>query len=402
MKKLFYIKDGALYTVDKGKGSPVPDGVYEGYKRRMSDAARRNEWKTQGSGARFIGAFDPSLEANAIESRIRPRVYGVRSHDGKLLYSEAIGDVAAIYRKLSVDDRSEVVALSDQSLSLTSFDVANGRAVISAEGHGFAHIAIADLGDRSNLREITEGDCFDSNPAFDKSDPDIIYYESSGIYVENEKKRENEFLTPSRLLEMAEGHVELGPSSIIKLNMREGSLDYILEGGKTSFVKPQTNASGKYLYYIEKPYKPEKSGGGCLLDILLLPFRLLTALFGFFNIFSMKYSGKALSNNGTKAKERDQREIILDGNLINAEKAMKENAKDENPGTVPKSFKLCRMNESGERETVKCGVIAYTLSDSGDIYCSNGKHLLKLTPDGREEMLLSEDNVTYLAFAECE
>ncbi len=404
MKKIFYIKDGMLHVVDGGKGVPVPDGVYEGYKRRMTDAATRNEWKTQGSGAKFMGTFDPASDFAAREASIRPRVYGVRAYKDKLLFSEAIGDTAAIYRKLSVEDRGEVVALSDTSLSLTSFDISGDRAVLAAEGPGYSHIALAELGERSSVREITEGECFDANPTFDACDPNVIYYESAGVYIEGEKKEEDEiFMTPSRLMEMMSGSFELGPSSIVRLDMNEGSLDYLLEGGKFSFVKPQSDSSGKWLYYIEKPYEDRKNGsGGCLLDLILLPVRILSALFGFFNFFSMKYSGSALSNNGTKSKQRNQKEIVLDGNLINAEKAMKENAKDENPGVVPKSYKLCRMNAKGEKETVRGGVIAYTIADNGDVYCSNGKHILKITKDGREERVLTEDNVTYLAFVECE
>jgi hypothetical protein len=90
----------------------------------------------------------------------------------------------------------------------------------------------------------------------------------------------------------------------------------------------------------------------------------------------------------------------IDGNLIDAEKALKENSGEENPGIIPKSFELCRLS-GGEIEVVKRGVIAYTFDPDGNVVYSNGNTIVRLYPDGKEERLVkdkSAEGVTCLKF----
>ena len=89
-----------------------------------------------------------------------------------------------------------------------------------------------------------------------------------------------------------------------------------------------------------------------------------------------------------------------DGNLIDAEKALKENSGEENPGIIPKSFELCRLS-GGEIEVVKRGVIAYTFDPDGNVVYSNGNTIVRINPDGKEERLVkdkSAEGVTCLKF----
>lgn len=399
-ERLFYVKEGKLFFInDNGKSVAVPDGIFDGYVRRMTEASQRTEWKTQGAGAKFTGVYEPGSDTASRISNITSKVVCAQGWDGKILFSERIEGTGAIYRKLSVTDLSEVVAISDSVLSLAAFDIAGDKIAISAENAGVAHIATADLSSRPNVRVITEGDSVDTNPSWDKSNSDILYYESAGI-SNDEKPDEKaaQFMTPMQIMQYMNYSYKLGPSAIVRINFKTGDLDYILESNDISYIKPATDREGN-LYYIEKPYDPDrKSGSGCLKDILLFPVRLFRAIFGFFNFFSIKYSGSALSNNGTKAKSKDQQKLFIDGNLIDAERALKENANDENPGIIPRSFKLCRRTPDGKTDVLKCGVIAYTVCSDGTIVCSNGKHIIKLSPDGREERILTEDNVTYLSY----
>ena len=119
----------------------------------------------------------------------------------------------------------------------------------------------------------------------------------------------------------------------------------------------------------------------------------------------MKYSGKTLTNGkgDTKAKNRTEAEMFIDGNLINASRELEKNQKsgDKFPGIIPRSYELCRRHgANGREEVIKNGIIAYALGLSGEIYCSNGNHLLKLTPSGNryeETVLAKEKAISFIS-----
>ncbi|MBQ1259663.1 MAG: hypothetical protein IIX97_06090 [Clostridia bacterium] len=403
-EKLFYIKDKKLFYVKDGKGEPVPDGVYEGYLRRVTDSAKRNEWKNTGRGAMFTGAYAPGADSSSVASSVRSDVTCVGKLGDMLIFSEKIGDTCAIYRKTSVGDMSEVIALSDTSYSLETFDCAGEKIAVSASYANFSHIGLAEPSGRGGVRIITEGESIDKNPSFDKRDPDVLYYESAGILLtgEEEQRDDRAFLTPADMMRSMRTVTQTGPSAIVRIDFARSALDYILEDDSVSYIKPSTDTNG-VLYFIKRPYVlEEKRGGGCLLSILLIPVKLIKAIGGFFNFFSMKYSGQTLTSNGSKAKGKDARTVFIDGNLIDAEKSLKENAGEQNPGVIPKSFELCRLVD-GRVEKVKSGVIAYTFDADGNIVYSNGNAIIRLYSDGREERVVkdrSAEGVTMLRFIE--
>ena len=129
----------------------------------------------------------------------------------------------------------------------------------------------------------------------------------------------------------------------------------------------------------------------------MLPVRLFEALFGFLNVFSAKYSGKTLSRSDVR--HRDEKQLFIDGNLINAERELKANAKrgEKHPGIIPRSWELRRRMPNGEDVLVRTGVLAYKVDEeSGDILFSNGSSIIKLDKDGKEEKLLSAEKVTFI------
>ena len=140
-----------------------------------------------------------------------------------------------------------------------------------------------------------------------------------------------------------------------------------------------------------------KSSAGCLVDLFLFPFRMIRALFGFFNFFSVKYSGKTLSHTGN-VKRRDEAQMFIDGNMIQAEKELKENQSrgDKNPGIIPRTWELHRRAANGEDTLIRRGVVAYRVLNNGDILISNGSGVLCHHTDGSEEKISNAQRVTYL------
>ena len=175
------------------------------------------------------------------------------------------------------------------------------------------------------------------------------------------------------------------------------------EAQKFSYIKPLESADG-YIYYIKKPYNENTSDKTSLGDILLAPFRLIGALFGFLNFFTIKYSGKTLTKNAgnTKAKNMSEEKMFIDGNIFEAGKELENNRRqgDKFPGAIPHSYQLCRrLGADGKEEVIKKGIIAYACRDNGEILCSNGLHLISLTPNGDgydEKLVLKENAISFI------
>jgi hypothetical protein len=273
---------------------------------------------------------------------------------------------------------------------------------VSVGGAMGAHIGVCSL-PSLDIEMVTEGDSHDTDPCFSVVRNDTVYFSSRGIARREETDefaRGKKMLTPLDVMRMmgeAASAAELGPSAVCRIDLNSCKLDTVVEHEGYDCTKPKCAADGS-LYYIKKPYETEKkpSSLGCLVDALLMPFRLLAALFGFLSFFSMKYSGKTLSENSAKAKQKSERELFIDGNLINAERELKANSKDENPGIIPRTHELHRIDRKGNDTVIKRGVLCYTIDGEGNVVCSNGRHILRIDSQGKETVIAKEDCVTFI------
>ena len=136
-----------------------------------------------------------------------------------------------------------------------------------------------------------------------------------------------------------------GPTSVCSIDTERGELTEILSDPEYDYTSPYSSFDGS-LYYIKKPYSLGIAPNplGILGDILLFPFRILRALFSFLNVFSATYSGKTLTK-GKNTKYKDEKKTFIDGNLINAEKELQENARkgEKFPGIIPRSWELHKL-----------------------------------------------------------
>ena len=395
---LYFIKEGKLHLLEGNKTRELPDGIYDGYVRRTEANARRKEWKHSGEGAKFTGAFEPTEAPSLPYSHIR----SVGEHDGIIYYSEQIDEISGIYKKLHPDDTSEKVGISANDCSFLAFDIKNDKMAVSVGGAMGAHIGVCSM-PSLDIKMVTEGDSHDTEPCFSLVRENTVYFSSRGIArreEEDEFARGKKALTPldiMRLMGEIASKAELGPSAVCRIDLNTYKLDTVVEHEGYDCIKPACAADGS-LYYIKKPYETEKASNslGCFVDAILMPFRLLLALFGFLNLFSMKYSGKTLSGTSTKAKHKSERELFIDGNLINAERELKANSKDKNPGIIPRTYELHRIDKKGNDTLIKRGVLCYTIDRTGNVICSNGRHILCIDSQGNETVLAKEDCVTFL------
>lgn len=399
---LLFIADSKIYRLDEGKLSEIENGILEKYREKLYQNVKRSEWKKNGSGARFL----EQAAAEDAEEKLRNLYFctdALAVTGDTLLFSQTIENTSGIYTKTGEND--EGIVLSDSGTRYGEFDELDGQLAVSASFAGESHIGLIRPG-VAECRLLTEGETIDRHPFWSRFEKDVIYYSSAGLEITGSAERPEEAEGPSglpaRLLAAQRRTARnLGPASLCRLDLSAGEIDEILSDNRYDYIKPSTDGSGN-LYFIRKPYKAAENRnlgvGSCLLDILLFPFRLIRALLGFLNFFSVAYSGKTIRKSGTSsAKTRKNSEIYIDGNLIRADKEQKANEKkkDPYPGIIPRSFELCRRGQDGEITVLKKGVIAYRVTDEG-IVVSNGSGILLLGPDGKEKKLCDAPRVTYL------
>ncbi len=399
-QNFFYIADGKLYRFEEGRSNEIRSGVLDDYINKVREAAERNEWKRSGQGAMFTGAYEAGSDAASRVSAVSSEIRCVGQYKGDTVYSLGIDRTAGLYRKGAAAPKEGIV-ISSSERAFGTFDIAGDRMVLSSAFAGESHIGVMDM-NTSRCDYYTEGRSWDSEPTWSATDSDQIYFSCAGLAIENKERQEEQPDSYARMVTQmysATAPVKRGPSSVCLLDIRKGTMDEVLCDERYDFVRPQSTADG-CLYYIRKPYA-EKSGArpfGCLVDTVMLPFRLLTAIFSFFNVFSVKYSGKTLTSAGD-AKHRDEDKMRIDGNLINAEAELRANREkgDKNPGIIPRTWELRRRRADGTDELVRHGVVAYRVDEkTGEILVSNGSAILCLSPDGSERSVCSAARVTLI------
>jgi hypothetical protein len=180
------------------------------------------------------------------------------------------------------------------------------------------------------------------------------------------------------------------------LDLAAGSITTVAEEAGHDFLGPKMTADGT-LYAIRRPHTRAGAGSPwrAFTDVVLFPVRLTSALFGFLNFFSMRYSGKPLVNGrGALQKEPDPRQMFIWGNLIDAEAARRKARRgDAAPALVPSTWKLVRRRPGGEPEELASSVLSFDLCADGSIVWSNGSAIEHLGPDGQRTALCRDEHI---------
>jgi len=229
----------------------------------------------------------------------------------------------------------------------------------------------------TELAEVTEGDSFDQSPRWVPGSARRIVFQSTGIGRN-----------------AAGAMAGVAPSMIQELDLDSGSLEDVAEEKGHDLINPQRTADGT-LYYIRKPYETHTTDAsllGSLKDAALFPFRMGQAIFQYFNVFSMMYTGKPLvTSKGAAQKRMDPRQMFINGNLAAAR--MGQGADEEEQGKVPNSWELMRQGSRGSAEVVAKGVLSFDLSPDGGILYSDGSAIHLAGPDGKAERLLKAEAI---------
>jgi len=360
MNQTVFLSEGRINILELAPGGPairtLTCMVAEKYRARIREINLRKEWKQSGTGAQFAGTYQLNEPVLDIRTPIAGLSKGV---DERLIYSINFETGGGIYYKHPNNEDSETHIRADAAVRFYELDVNSLGciAVSCAENYAERHIALIQP-DNNSYQIITEGECSDCNPKWSLKDENVLYYDSAGIGYGNT------------------GYMSgLGPRSIYRINTKTGELDEVLPGDKYEYSHPFEDKEGN-LYFIRRPYTTKS--GMSIIDYLTAPFKILRAIGGWLDFFSRRYTGESLKTSGAnpaKANTKSPQQIFIDGNLIEAEKNLKKNASDKNPGYAPRDWELVVMAPGGEEKVLHKSVMSYCVTQEGIIY-SNGKYII--------------------------
>ena len=373
-ERILFLSDGKINELKAGKAVEHISSAAESYVRNVKEINAKNAWKKRGAGAMFTGVQLMQGE----EDVVLPCVTGLAAtEDGKLAYAVNTGSTAGIYVKdLAAAGEKDGFILTKRDVAFFDLDAHNGRMVTTVAENGEVHLAVVSA-DGGSVSACTEGDCRDGNPKWSRFEEDVLLYDSCGLGFDGN-------------LRVA----KIGPSSVYRLHIRTGALEEVLEGGVHDYICPYEAQDGT-IYCIRRPHREPKSAGMSLMDVLLFPVRLLKAIFGFLNFFTQRYAGESLKTSGgqnpAKSRQKSEEQLFVEGNLLAAEKNMKENAArgEKNAGYAPSSWELIAKRADGRVEVLRKGVLNFCVGAEGRIVFSNGKYIIAM--DGasqKEETLL--------------
>ena len=344
-------------------------------RERAASIERRHAWKSQGRGAMFTGAYAPSTNAGATVPVLMTGL--AAGPDSSLLYSMETDAISGLFLSDSTGFETRLFHTADLRIRHAALDSAGETIAATAFHSDSLRSNICTLPLRGiDLTEVTEGDSFDQFPQWAPGSRRIVF-QSAGIGRD-----------------AAGRFAGLGPCAIQQLDLNSGDLDEVAAEPGHDLLQPRMTGDGS-LYYIRKPYESGRAAVslvGSLKDTALFPFRMARAVFQYFNIFSMMYTGKPLTTaKGTVQRRLDPRQMFIHGNLASASAAL--HAEDESQASVPSTWELVKRGSNGETHVLASSVLAFDIASDGSVVFTDGTSINRRSAEGHSEKLLRSELV---------
>lgn len=378
-----YLAQGRVRVKTGGDAPRTLDSAYgNSIREKEVRAQQKHSWKGAGNDGSPFGAAVWGKAAVAQDVPIAITSICGGREPGGLIYSLESGSLCALLeaKTVEVDERRLWNDNRTRIRHLTASRRTGDLAFAILHENGTANIGIK-VNNESGVKELTEGDSFDTAPHWLPDEGKKIVFQSAGIG----RNREGQFLM-------------LGPFSIQQFDVEAGEMTTLVEEAGYDYLAPRCREDGS-LVYIRRPYTPHERVHPLrvLKDIILFPLRLLVAIYQFLNFFSTIFTGKRLTSaDGAKARNMDMRQMMIWGNLVQAQRRPK--VEEEGMDLVPKLWELHERNSKGETKVLARGVLAYDVGTDGRIVYTNGNALFLLHPDGRKEHILNEQMIEQVFF----
>lgn len=374
MNSFAFVAQGRLYVQTSRGVREVPSQFGENIRRRETEIQQRNAWKMQGMGARFMGfAGRNAAEADPAEMPIHVTSVAPGTGQEQILYTLETPVICGMLRSERFgEEEHRLWHSNERRIGDLCRHSSEARFACSVRNtNGTASIAAMNA-DGGGLEVFTEGDSVDAAPRWIPGSTSRLVFQSAGL------ARGSEGI-----------FCGIGPFAVHELDTATGHMEMIAESPECDMLAPQFDVAG-ILYFIRRPYDSglNRPWWQTLLDVLLLPVRLLQAFFGFLNFFSMLFTGKPLMTQaGGPRRQMDAGRMILWGNFVDAQKAIRRARGAEAPDLVPKSWELVRREPGGLETVLARSVISYDLQPDGSILYTNGSAIFRRSPDGSIEKL---------------
>lgn len=376
MERVAYTDGEKLCLLQDGQRTERTSVALETYRENGRRTAAADEWKYTGEGAVFRGderratmqdGFVGTLngvtfvgEHTVAYTFATPHTSGIR------LKNFSIGE------KAPGGDEKHVFHSNTLHFFVPDYDREKKKLVVAASGREEVAKDIY-LFDGEDYHSLTGGDSKDESPSF-SVDGEILF-SSAGVG----RNGQGEFVT-------------YAPSAIYSMNPLTLDMVPLKEDKEHSYTCPRAGADGA-LYAIRRPIGEEEKRN-IFLEIILIPVRLLQAFAGLIQVFVTAFTGKSLTGRGvnpTKGREYDGRNIVIEGNRINAEKELKKNArfKENDYGFIPRSWQLVRLGRDGSEQVLRSGVAEFALGKEG-IYYTDGRHVYRTDFAGENREKLAD------------
>jgi hypothetical protein len=380
-----FVADGVLYRLVPGQPPQRIESAFALEVRgRAREIERRHAWKSEGRGAMFMSRgllWGPSAsDPQKLQIRITDVARG--AVPGELLYALSAEGRSAVCR-LSLEDGVERRLMHGSERHLADLAIAPGGAEVAcsvAHPDGSASLAVM-TSEATDLVEVTEGEVRDSAPSWAPGAGRRLVYASAGVGRDGQGR-----------------FAGLGPSAIHAIDLDRGDVEELASDPQRDLMRPLLAADGS-LYFVSRPYAAvERPAAWSLaLDLLLLPVRLLYAVFQYLSFFTARYTGRPLTTaGGPKRRGADARRMQVWSNLIEAGEAADE---EGSPPPTPRSWQLVRQRPDGRSENVADSVLAYDVDAEGRVVYTTGSAIHLVNADGTRRRLLAQGGIQQVAFA---
>jgi hypothetical protein len=375
-----YLSQRKLHVRSNGVTRILESEFERTVRDRAASIERRHAWKGQGRGAMFMGGAwggqpQPPAEVPVLLTGL------TAGKEGSLLYSMESDAVSGLFLVDASGVETRLFHTADFRIRHASLH-ADGATVAASAMHKDsvrASIVVVPV-HGTDLTEVTEGDSFDQFPRWVPGPGKRLVFQSAGVGRD-----------------AAGRFAGLGPCTVQTLNLDTGDLDETAAEDGCDLLQPRMSADGT-LYCIRKPYEsgiPKPSLLGSLRDTALFPFRMARAVFQYFNIFSMMYTGKPLvTNKGAAQRRIDPRLLFIHGNLAHAQLAQASG--EEEAGLAPSSWELVRRRAGGRMDVIAARVLTYDLEPGGGVLYSDGAAIHRIDPSGHTNRILKAGQIEQL------
>ena len=375
--KIIFAAGSKIALLKEDKLEYLESNYLKTYRKNIKEIADRRSWKTEGMGAQFRGDINPYKYAeNENEGFASINGISLIEEGKKIVYSISFHGYSGIFIKSLIDEEElETHIIHGSKAKFYSMDLKSGtnEMVVAIEDSGIEkNLAVMDM-NNGHYHFITEGDSIDENPVWGRASDNCIYFDTRGIGRDDSGQI-----------------VGYSTKEICKLNLETSEIEEVVAMKDFDCSLPKEDEEGN-IYFIKKPYNMPVDKSASFKDFVLIPVKLLKAVFNFLEFFTMRYTGEAFKTRGANPAKgkNDPKEMFIHDNLVNVEKSLKENQSsgERYPGIAPRSWELVKMDNKGDITTIKKGVIDFDLTSEGEIVYSNGKHIIKRSSDGTEKLL---------------